>query len=148
MDFADLDVRDPRSRARWHKSSSFDRDHLMALSGKELPRPSPYAAAHKNKARNAHSCTCDQAREAKSDPEGEDNRPRRASWHLDGLSWALFRIPNIHHDLPSNEVHDRKHCHPHRVYEVPIESNHAKTFTLPRVNPTEEGEDEGRGKEK
>ena len=145
MNFADLDVRYLGSRARWHKSSCRDRDHFMVLIGKDLPRPSPYAAADKNKARKADSRTCYQARKAKRDPEGEQDRPRRASRHLDGLSRALFLIPNIHHDSPSDEVHDCKHYDPHTIYEVPIKSNYAKAFTLPRIDPTEQREDECRG---
>ena len=117
----------------------------MVLLGKDLPRPSPYAAADKNKARKADSRTCYQARKTKRDPEGEEDRPRRAGRHLDGLSRALFLIPNIHHDSPSDEVHDCKHHDPHRIYEVPIKSNYAKAFTLPRIDPTEQREDEGRG---
>jgi hypothetical protein len=58
MNVADLDVRYLGSRARWHKSSCQDRDGFMVLIGKNLPRPSPYAAADKNKARKADSCTC------------------------------------------------------------------------------------------
>jgi hypothetical protein len=58
----------------------------MVLLGKDLPRPSPYAAANKNKTRNADSRTGYKTREAKRNSEGEDNRPRRAGRHLDGLS--------------------------------------------------------------
>ena len=57
VNFADLDVRYPGSRAQWHKSSCRDRNHFMVLIGKDLPRPSPYAAADKNKARKADSFT-------------------------------------------------------------------------------------------
>jgi hypothetical protein len=114
----------------------------MVLIGKALPGPSTYTAADKNKAREADSRTGDQAREAKRDPEGEEERPRCASRHLDGLSLALFRIPNIHHNSPPDEVHDCEHHDPHAVYEVPIKSNDAEAFALPRVNPTEQGEDE------
>ena len=145
MNLADLDVRNLGSQARWHKSSCSDRNHFMMLFWKDLPRPSPYAATNKNKARKADSRTCYQAREAKCDPEGEEDRPRRASRHLDGLSWALFRIPNVHHDSPPDEVHDCKDHDPHRIYEVPIKSNYSKTFTLPRIDPTEQREDECRG---
>jgi len=116
----------------------------MVLIGKDLPRPSPYAAADKNKARKANSRTRYKARKTKRDPEGEENRPRRACRHFDGFSWALFRIPNIDHDSPSDEVHDSKHDDPHRIYEVPIKSNYAKAFTLPRIDPTEQREDECR----
>ncbi len=145
MNFADLDVRYLGSRGQWHKSSSRDRDHLMVLIGKDLPRPSAYTAADKKETCKADSRTSYQARKAKRDPEGEEDRPRRASRHLDGLSWALFRIPNIHHDSPSNEVHDRKHHDPHRIHEMPIKSDYAKAFTLPRIDPAEQREDECRG---
>ena len=117
----------------------------MMLNWKYLPRPSPYTAADKNKTRKADSHTCYQAREAKGDPEGEDDRPCRASRHLDGLYRTLFLISNHHHASPSNEVHDCKHDDPNTIYKVPIESNYAKTFTLPRIDPTEHGEDERRG---
>jgi len=116
----------------------------MELIGKDLPRPSPYAAADKNKARKADSRTGYQARKTERDPEGKEDRPRRASRHLDRLSWALFRIPNIHHDSPPDEVHDCKDDDPHRIYEVPIKSNHAEALALPRIDPPEQGEDECR----
>src|SRR5579863_3710131 len=109
MNFADLDVRYLGPRARWHKSFCRDRDHFMALLRQDLPRPSPYAAANKDKARKADPNACYQARKTKRDPKGEKDRPRRAGRHLDGLSRALFLISNIHHDLPSDEVHDCKH---------------------------------------
>ena len=99
MDFAYLDVCYLRSWPRWRKSSCHDRDHFKAVIGKDLARPSPNAAADKNKARKADSCACHQARKAKRDPEGENDRPRGASRHLDGLSRALFLIPNNHHDF-------------------------------------------------
>ena len=118
----------------------------MVLIGKDLPRPSPYAAADKNKARKADSRTCYQSRKTKRDPEGEEDRPRRASRHLDRLSWALFRIPNIHHDSPPDEVHDCKDHDPHCIYEVPIKSDYAKALALPRIDPPEQGEDECRGR--
>jgi hypothetical protein len=70
MNLTDLDVRYLRARTRWHKSSCSNREQFMELFGKDLPRPSRYAAADKNKARNADSRTCYQAREAKRDPEG------------------------------------------------------------------------------
>jgi hypothetical protein len=114
----------------------------MVLFGKDLTRPSAYAAADKNKARKADSRTCYQAREAESDPEGEEDRPRRASRHLDRLSSALFPTQFIHHDSPSDEVHDCKDHDPHTIYEMPIESNYAEAFALPRIDPTEQGEDE------
>lgn len=145
MNVADLDVRHLRSRTRWHKSSCRDRDHFMVFIGKDLPRPSAYAATDKDKARKADSRTCYQARKTKRHPEGEEDRPRRAGRHLDGLTRAMFLIPNIHHDSPSNEVHDCEDHDPHTIYEVPIESNYAETFTLPRIDPTEQGEDECRG---
>ena len=144
MNFADLDVRYLGSRARWHKSSCRDRDHFMVLIGKDLPRPSSYAAKDKNKARKANSRTCYQARKTKRDPEGEEDRPRRTGRHLDRLSRALFLIQHIHYHSPPDEVHNRKHYDPHTVYEVPIESNYAKAFTLPRIDPTEQREDECR----
>jgi hypothetical protein len=145
MNFSDMDVRDLGSRTRWHKSSCRDRDQFMVLIGKDLPRPSPCAAADKNKTRKADSRTCYQAREAKRDPEGEEHRPRRTCRHFNRLSRALFRIRNIHHDSPSDEVHDCKHHDPHRIYEVPVKSNYAKSFTLSRIDPTEQGEDPCRG---
>ena len=131
MNFADLDVRYFGSRARWHKSSWRDRDHFMVLIGKDLPRPSAYATADKNKARKADSRTCYQARKTERDPEGKKDRPRRAGRHLDGLSQALFLIPNIHHHSPPDEVHDCKHYDPHTIYEVPIKSNYSEPLTLP-----------------
>jgi hypothetical protein len=131
MNVADLDVRYLGSRARWQKSSCRDRNHFMLLIGKDLPRPSPYAAADNNKARKADACTCYQARKAKRDPKGEQDRPLRAGRHLDGLSRALFLILNIHHASPPDEVHDCKHHDPHTIYKVPIQSNYAKAFTLP-----------------
>ena len=145
MNFADLDVRYLSSPARWHKFSCRDRDHFMMLIRKDLPRPSAYAAADKSKARKANSRTGYQACKTERDPEGEKDRPRRAGRHLDVLSWALFRIPNIHHVSPSDEVNDCKDHDPNCVYEVPIKSNHAKAFTLPRIDPTEHGENECRG---
>ncbi len=145
MNFADLDVRYLGSRSRWYKSSCRDRNHFIVLIGKDLPRPSPNAAADKNKACKADSRTCYQACKTKRDPESEKDRPRRASRHLDGLSWTLFRIPNIHHDSPPDEVHDCKHHDPHTIYKVPIKSNYAKAFALPRIDPPEQGEDERRG---
>ena len=114
----------------------------MMLIGKALPRPSRYAAANKNKACKAHSRTCYQARKTKRDSEGKEDRPRRACGHFDWLSRALSLIPNIHHDSPSDEVHDCEHHDPHAIYEVPIESNYAEAFALPRINPTKQGKDE------
>ena len=58
----------------------------MALIGEDLSRPSPDAAADKNKARKANSRTCDQTRKTKRNPESEEDWPCRASRHLDGLS--------------------------------------------------------------
>jgi hypothetical protein len=142
MNFAYLDVRHLRSRARWHKCSWRYLDHLMVLVGKDLVRPSAYAKTDKNKPRNADSGTCYQAREAKRDPKGEEDRPRSARRHLDRLTSALFRTQIIHHDSPSDEVHDCKDHDPHTVYKVPIKSNYAEAFTLPGIDPTEQGEDE------
>jgi hypothetical protein len=99
MNFADLDVRYLRALARWDKSFNREGDHFVLLIRKDLPRPSSNPAADENEPRNADSRTCYQAREAKRDSEGQENRPRRASRHLDELPWALFRIPNIHHDV-------------------------------------------------
>lgn len=145
MNLIDLNVFYLSSRLRWHKSSCRDRDHLMVLIGKDLPRPSAHAAADKNKTRKANSRTCYQARKTKGDPEGEEDRPRRASRHLDSLSWTLFPVPSIYHDSPPDEIHDCKNHDPHTIYEVPIESNYAKAFTLPRIGPTEQRENECRG---
>ena len=142
MNFADLDVRYPGSRTRRYKSSCRDWSHFMVFNGKNLARPSAYAAADKNKARKADSRTCHKARKAKRDPEGKKNRPCRARRHFDRLSWAMFGIPNIHHDSPSDEVHNCKHHDPHPIYEMPIKSNYAKAFALPRIDPTEQREDE------
>jgi len=103
----------------------------MMLIGKALPRPSRYAAANKNKACKADSRTCHQACKTKRNSEGKEDRPRRASGHFDGLSRALFLIPNIHHDSPSDEVHDCEHHNPHTIHEVPIKSNYAKALALP-----------------
>lgn len=144
MIFADLDVRYPGSQARWYKSSCRNRDQFKTLIGKNLPSPPAYAAADKNHARKAHSRTRYQAREAKRDPEGEENGPRRTCRHLDGLTCALVYVPKIHHDSPPDEVHDCKHNDPHRIYKMPIESYYAKAFALPRTDPTEQGEDERR----
>ena len=113
----------------------------MVFFGKDLPRPSAYTAADKNKACKTDSRTGYQARKTERDPEGEKDRPRRAGRHLDRLSWALFRIPNIHHVSPPDEVHDCKDDDPNRIYEVPIKGNHPKAFALPRIDPTEERED-------
>ena len=135
MNFADLDVRHLGSRARWHKVSCRDRDHFMLLIGKDLPCPSPNSAKDKNKARKANSRTCYQACKTKRDPEGEEDRPRRACRHLDWLSQAL--ILQIHHDSPPYEVHDRKNHNPHTIYEVPIKGDYAKAFAVPRIDPTE-----------
>ena len=55
---------------------------------------------------------------------------------------ALFGILHYHSHSPPDDVDDREHHDPHAVYEVPIKSNYAKTFTLPRVDPTEQREDE------
>lgn len=142
MNFADLNMCYRGSRAQWHKTSGRDRDHFMALIRKYLPRPAPQAAAHKNKPRHADPCTCYQAREAKRDSEGEENRPRRTRRHLDRLSWALLRIPHYGHDSPSDEVHNRKHHRPHGIYEVPIKRNCTKAFTLPRIDPAAQREDQ------
>ena len=116
----------------------------MVLLGQDLARPSVNAAAYKNKTRKTDSRTCYQARKAKRDPEGKDDWPRRTRWHFDWLSWALLCALIIHHDSPSDEVHDRKHHDPHCIYEMPIKSNYAKAFALPRIDPTEQREDESR----
>jgi hypothetical protein len=113
----------------------------MVFFGKDLPRPSAYTAADKNKACKTDSRTGYQARKTERDPEGEKDRPRRAGRHLYRLSSALFRIPNIHHVSPPDEVHDCKDDDPNRIYEVPIKGNHPKAFALPRIDPTEERED-------
>jgi hypothetical protein len=117
----------------------------MVFLGKDLPRPSPYPTADKNKACKAHSRTRYQTRKTKRDAEGEEDRPRRASRHLNGLSLAAFRSVVIHNMSPSDQVHDCKDHDPHCIYEVPIKSNHAKAFTVPRIDPTEQREDQGRG---
>ena len=140
MNFANVDVRHLRSWARWHKCSWRYRDHLMVLVGKDLARPSAYATTDKNKARNADSSTCYQARETKRDPKGQKDWPRSASRHLDRLSSAQPRTQIIHHDSPSDEIHDCKDHDPDTVYKVPIKSNYAEAFTLPRIDPTEQGE--------
>jgi len=145
MNFADLNVRYPGSLARWHKSSGSDGDHFMVLLRKDLPRPTLYATADKNKARKADSRTRYQARKTKRHAEGEEDRPRRASRHLNGFSLAAICFVVIHHTSPSDQVHDCKDHDPHPIYEVPIKSNHAKAFTVSRIDPTEQGEDQSRG---
>jgi hypothetical protein len=145
MNFADVNVRYLGSWARRDKCSCGDRNHFVVLMGKGLPRPSPYAAADKNKACKADSRTCHQACKAKCDPKGKEDRPRRVSRHLDGLSWALFFVPNIHHHSPPDEVHDCKHQDPDAIDEVPIKSDYAKALTLPRIDPAEQRENECRG---
>jgi len=117
----------------------------MLLLRKDLPCPSPYATTDKNKARNADSRTRYQARKTKRDAEGEKDGPRRASWHLNGLSLAALRSVVIHHTSPSDQVHDCKDHDPHCIYEVPIESNHAKAVTVSRIDPTEQREEQSRG---
>lgn len=139
MNRANLNVRHTGSWAPLQESSGCDRDHVMALLGKNLPRPSPYAAEDENKAGDADTRTCHQARETKRDSEREENWPSRAGRHLNGFCRALLRIRSIRHDSPSDEVDDCKHNDPHRVYEVPIKGDHAKALTLPRVNPAEKG---------
>ena len=116
----------------------------MVLFGKDLACPSAYAAKDKNNARNADSGTRHQAREAKRDTEGEQDRPRRACRHLNRLSSALSRIQVINHDSPSDEVHDCKDDDPHAIYKVPIKSNYAEALTLLRIDPTKERESESR----
>jgi hypothetical protein len=120
----------------------------MLLVGKDLACPSAYAAANKDKARNADSRSCNEAGKAKHDAEGENDRPRCAGRHLEGVARAPLFILNSHHDSPSDEVHDCKHDDPHTIYEVPIKSDNAESLTLTRVNPAEQGEDKGREEKK
>ena len=112
--------------------------------GKHLLRPSRNAAADKKKTCNAYSNACHKTCEAECDAEGEKNRPRRTGWHFNRFSLTL----SIHHKSPSDQVNDCKHHDPHRIHKVPIKGDNAEAFTLPRVNPTEEREDEDRGKKK
>jgi len=116
----------------------------MVLLGQDLAGPSAYTAADKNKPRKPDSSSCYQAREAKRDPEGEEDRPRRTRRHFDWLTWALFCTQVIPHDSPPDEIHDCKHHDPHRIYEMPIKGNYAKSLALSRVDPTEQSEYQSR----
>jgi hypothetical protein len=120
----------------------------MMLLGKALLRPPGDTTADEKKSCNANAHVRHKAREEERDAEGEKNRPGRTCRHLYGLSLTLFRTAVIHHNSPSNQVNDCKHHDPHRIHEVPIKGDYAKTFTLPRVNPTEQRKDEDRSKEK
>ena len=120
----------------------------MVFLGKALLRPPGDAKADKKKPCNAYSNARHKAREQERDSEGEKYRPRRACRHLYRLSLTLFRSTVIHHKSPSDQVDDCKHHDPHCVHEVPIKGDNSKPLTLPRVNPTKQREDEGRGKKK
>ena len=120
----------------------------MVFLGKALLRPPGDTTTDKKKTCNADSDVRHKAREEKRDAEGDKYRPRRTCRHLYGLSLTLFRSAVIHHKSPSDQVNDRKHHDPHCIHEVPIKGDDSKPLTLPRVNPTEKREDEGRGKEK
>lgn len=120
----------------------------MVFLGKDLASPSSYTTADKNEARNANSGTRNETREAKHDAKGEKERPRSAGRHLKGVARAPHFVLNSHHDSPSDEVHDCKHDDPHTIYEMPIKSDNAESFTLTRVNPAEQGEDKRRGEKK
>jgi len=120
----------------------------VAFLGKALLRPSGNPTADKSEPCNADSNICHKAREAERDAEGEKNGPRRTCRHLYGLSLILVRSDVIHHKSPPNQVNDCKHHDPHRIHKVPIKGNNSEALTLPRVNPTEQREDEDRGKKK
>lgn len=120
----------------------------MVFLGKTLLRPPDDATGDQKKTCNADSNTCHKTREQERDAEGEKNRPCRACRHLYRLSLTLFRSAVIHHKSPSDQVNDRKHHDPHCIHEMPIKGDDSKPLTLPRVNPTKQREDEGRGKKK
>ncbi len=120
----------------------------MVFFGKDLLCPSGNATADKKKSCNTYSNARHKTCEAECDAEREKNRPGRTCRHLNRLSLTLFRSAVIHHKSPSDQVNDCKHHDPHCIHEVPIEGDDSKPVTLPRVNPTKQREDEGRGKEK
>ena len=120
----------------------------MVFLGKALLRPPGDATADKKKPCNADSNARYKTREEEGDAEGEKYRPRRACRHPYRLSLTLFRSAVLHHKSPSDQVNDCKHHDPHCIHEVPIEGDDSKSLTLPRVNPTKQREDEGRGKKK
>ena len=109
------------------------------LLGKTLLRPATDATTNKKKSCNAHPNACNKTCEAECDAEGEKYRPRRACRHLYGFSLNLFCAAVTHHESPSNQVNDCEHHDPHCIHEVPIKGEHTETFTLSRVNPTEQG---------
>ena len=120
----------------------------MVLLGKALLGPPGDAAADKKKPRHAYSNARHKAREQERDAEGEKYRPRCACRHLYWLSLTSFRSAVTHYKSPSDQVNDCKHHDPHSIHKVPIKGDDSKALTLPRVNPTKQREDEGRGKKK
>jgi len=120
----------------------------VVFLGKALLRPTAYTTADKKKTCKTDSNARYKAREEERDTEGEKYRPCRICRHLYGLSLALFCAFVIHHESPSNQVNDCKHHDPHCIHEVPIKSDYAEAFALPRVNPTEQRKDEDRGEKK
>ena len=120
----------------------------MVFLGKALFRPPGDTTADKKKTCNPHPNAGHKACEQERDAESEKYRPRRARRHLYRLSLTLLRSVVIHHDSPSDQVNNCKHHDPHCIDEVPIEGDDSKPFTLPRVNPTKQREDEDRGEKK
>jgi len=111
----------------------------VVLLGKDLLCPADDTTADKKKTRETDSDIRHKACERERDTEGEKNRPRRACRHLNNLCLALFSYAVIHHKSPSDQVNDCKHHDPHCIHEVPIQGDYAETFTLSRINPTEQG---------
>ena len=118
------------------------------LLGKALLRPAADTTADKKKTCKTNSNAGYKTREEERDAESKKYRPRRACWHLYGLSLSLFRAAAIHHKSPSNQVNDREHYDPHCIHKVPIKGDHTETFALPRVNPTEQRKGEDRNEKK
>ena len=148
MDFTYLYVRYLGPRTCWSKVPWLNRDHFVMLLGEALLRPSGNPTTDEKKTCNADSNARHKACKEERDAEGEKYRPRRACWHLYGVSLTLFRAAVVHHESPSNQINDCKHHDPYRIHEMPIKGDHTEAFALPRVDPTEQRKDKDRGKKK
>ena len=120
----------------------------MTFLGKALLCPAADTKANKQKSCNANFSARYKACEEESDTKGKKYRPRCARRHFYRLSLCFFRSAIIHHKSPSDQVDDCKHDNPHRIHEVPIKGDHAKAFTLSRVNPAEQRKNKDRREEK
>jgi hypothetical protein len=120
----------------------------VVFFGKDLLCPSGNATADKKKSCNTYSNARHKTCEAECDAEREKKGPRSTCRHFDGLSLILFCSAVTHYKSPSDQVNDCKHHDPHCIHKVPIEGDNSEAFTLPRVNPTEQREDEDRGKKR